>query len=122
MFKSTLVFELNGNPFLSKERLTRVRNSVYLNNAEEYMSAANSENTCLHGLGFDCAVYFVSNSAGPQTSAARAAKRRNGRRRVGAPSNIGKGALEKISGEGVSSTFGLEMQLNFSENQRNWPF
>ena len=91
MFKSTLVSELNGNPFLSKDRLTRVRNSMYLNNAEEYMSAANSENTCLLGLGSDYAVYFVSNPAGPQTSTARAAKKKNGSGRVGAPSNIGKG-------------------------------
>ena len=70
MFKSTLVSELNGNPFLSKDRLTRVQNSIYLNNVEEYMSAANSEKTCLLGLGSDYAVYFVSNPVGAQTSAA----------------------------------------------------
>jgi hypothetical protein len=93
MFKSTLVSELNGNPFLSKDRLTQVRNSVYLNNVEEYMLAANSKNTCFLGLGSDCAVYFVSNPTGAQSFAARAAKKRNGCRRVGAPSSIGKGTL-----------------------------
>jgi hypothetical protein len=92
MFKSTLVAELNGNPFLSKDRLTRVRNSVYFNNADDYISAANSENTCLLGLGSDCAVYFVTNTAGGQSSTARAAKKRTRSRRVGAPSNIGTGA------------------------------
>lgn len=29
IFKSTLVGQLNGNPFLSKDRLARVRNSIH---------------------------------------------------------------------------------------------
>jgi hypothetical protein len=38
IFKSTLMNELNGNPFLSKDRLTRIRNFVYFNNAKDYMT------------------------------------------------------------------------------------
>ena len=64
MFKSTLIVEFNGNPFLSKDRLTQVRNSVYFNNTNDYISAANSENTCLLRLGLDCAMYFVTNNVG----------------------------------------------------------
>jgi hypothetical protein len=33
IYKSTLVGESNGNPFLSKDRLTRIKNSIYFNNA-----------------------------------------------------------------------------------------
>jgi hypothetical protein len=54
VYKSTLMNELNGNPFLSKDRLTRIRNSVYFNNSEDYLSAATSNSTYLLGLGSDC--------------------------------------------------------------------
>ena len=50
IYKSTLVSELNGNPFLSKDRLTRIPNSVYFNNAKDYLSASSSTSTCLVGL------------------------------------------------------------------------
>jgi hypothetical protein len=56
IFKSTLVSELNGNPFLSKDRLTRIRNSVYFNNAEDYRNVANSSSSYLLGLGSDCGI------------------------------------------------------------------
>lgn len=59
IFKSILLSKLNGNPFLSKDHLTRIKNSVYFNNAEEYMSAAKSSTTCLLGLGSDCRVLFL---------------------------------------------------------------
>ena len=35
IYKSTLVGELNGNPFSSKNRLTRIENSIYFNNAKD---------------------------------------------------------------------------------------
>ena len=59
IYKSTLVAELNGNPFLSKDQLTRIKNSMYFNNAEDYLSAANSTIIVLMGLGSDCGVLFM---------------------------------------------------------------
>jgi hypothetical protein len=58
VYKSTLVNELNGNPFLSKDKLTRIRNSIYFNNADDYLSVASSTSTCLLGLGSHCGVHF----------------------------------------------------------------
>ena len=77
IYKSTLVSELNGNPFLSKDRLTRIKNSVYFNNADEYLSAANSTTTCFMGLGNDCGVLFVESSNLNQSSIVTAAQSRN---------------------------------------------
>lgn len=61
IFKSILVLELNGSPFLSKDRLTRIRNSVYFNNFDDYLNAANSTNTRFLGLGSDCGVFLFKN-------------------------------------------------------------
>ena len=36
MYKSTLVSQMNGNPFLSKDKLTKVNNLLYFNNNEDY--------------------------------------------------------------------------------------
>ena len=77
IYKSTLVSELNGNPFLSKDRLTRIRNSVYFNNAEVYLSASSSSSTCLVGLGTDCGVYFEFDDSNATSSTAQAAQKRN---------------------------------------------
>ena len=35
IYESTLVNQLNGNLFLSKDRLTRVKNSIYFNNTNK---------------------------------------------------------------------------------------
>lgn len=77
IYKSTLVSELNGNPFLSKDRLTQIKNSVYFNNAEEYLAAANSSATCFLGLGSDCGVFFVEAYNVNQSSTVNAARTRN---------------------------------------------
>jgi hypothetical protein len=69
--------KLNGNPFLSKDRLTRIRNSIYFNNFEDYLSAATSNSTCLLGLGSDCGVFFVESQSRAVGSAAKAAKSRS---------------------------------------------
>ena len=45
IYKSTLVSQLNGNPFLSKDRVTRIKNSIYFNNLDEYLNATNSTET-----------------------------------------------------------------------------
>jgi hypothetical protein len=77
IFKSTLVSELNGNPFLSKDRLTRIRNSIYFNQAEDYLSAASSQNYCLMGLGSDCGVFFVTRGDVGASSVVNATRKRN---------------------------------------------
>ena len=90
IFKSTLVSELNGNPFLSKDRLTCIRNSIYFNNAEDYLSAASSQNSYLLGLGSDCSVFFVSRGDVGTSSSINATRKRNrgGSVRKGSPTNI----------------------------------
>ena len=77
IYKSTLVGELNGNPFLSKDRLTRIKNSVYFNNAEDYLAAANSTTTAFLGLRTDCGVLFMQSPTVGQSSAVRSAQKRN---------------------------------------------
>lgn len=96
IFKSTLVSQLNGNPFLSKDRLTRVRNSIYFNNSEDYISAASSSNKCLLGLGSDCGVFFLQRNTLTKSSTVKSAlKRKRGRQvRNGVPSSILEGVDE----------------------------
>ena len=60
IYKSTLVSQLNGNPFFSKDGLTRVKNSIYFYNSDDYLNAANSTETQLLGLGSNCAVILWS--------------------------------------------------------------
>jgi hypothetical protein len=94
IYKSILVSQLNGNLFLSKDRLTRVHNSIYFNNSEDYVNAASSSNTCLLGLWSDCAVYFVQRSSTLKSSTAKVAKTRAAKRkalRKGTPANIQEG-------------------------------
>lgn len=93
IYKSTLVADLNGNPFLSKDRLTRIKNSVYFNNADDYLSAANSSTTALLGLGSDCGVYFVQSASLNQSSAVKAAQKRSRScGQVGRPTAVSSGA------------------------------
>ena len=53
-----LVSQLNENPYLSKDRLTRMKNSIYFNNSDDYLAASSSTMSMLLGLGFDVGVYF----------------------------------------------------------------
>ena len=93
IYKSTLVADLNGNPFLSKDRLTRIKNSVYFNNADDYLSAANSSTTTLLGLGSDCGVLFVQSATLNQSSTVQAAKKRNRScGQLGSPTTVSDGA------------------------------
>ena len=59
IYKSTLVSQLNVNHFLSKDRLTKVKNSIYFNNVDDYINASSSTEKNLLGLGMDCGVYFM---------------------------------------------------------------
>ena len=63
IFKSIVVSKLNGNPFLSKDLLTQIRNSMNFNNDEDYLNVASLSSTCLLGLGSDCGVYFVEKNS-----------------------------------------------------------
>jgi hypothetical protein len=83
IFKSTLVSQLNANPFLSNDSLTRVKNSMYINNFADYLSAASSSSICLLGLGLNCGVYFIQRSSTMVSSTMKAATRRHSRSRDG---------------------------------------
>lgn len=37
-FQIITITQLNGNPFFSKDKLTRLRNSLYFNNDDDYLS------------------------------------------------------------------------------------
>ena len=76
IFKSILVSQLNANPFLSKDRLTGVKNSIYFNNLDDYIPASCSMKTMLLGLGMDCGVYFMQRSTTTVSSSVKAAVRR----------------------------------------------
>ena len=76
IYKSTLVSQLNGNPLLSKDRLTRVRNSIYFNNNDDYLTATSSSTTMLLGLGSDVGVYFKQRTSTMLTSAVKVAQKR----------------------------------------------
>ena len=67
---------LNGNPFLSKDRLTKVKDSIYFNNSDDSLNAANSIETHLLGLGSNCDVYFVHQVTTTQSSIAKAVGKR----------------------------------------------
>ena len=75
IYKSTLVSQLNGNPLLSKDRLTRVINSIYFNNNDDYLIAASSCTTMLLGLGSDVGVYFKQQTSTMFTSTVKAAQK-----------------------------------------------
>ncbi len=59
MYKSCLVSQLNGNPTLSKDRLTKVRNGVYFKRDER---APKKGVAIGFGIGSDCAVLFERES------------------------------------------------------------
>ena len=51
IYKSTLVRKMNGNPYLSKDKLTRMKNSIYSNNIDDYLVVALSTTSMLLDLG-----------------------------------------------------------------------
>ena len=71
IYKSTLVSQLNGNPFLSKDRLTWIKHSMYFNNHDDYVIATALSNTYLLGIGSDCGVYFMQHSTTNMSSIVR---------------------------------------------------
>lgn len=76
IFKSTLVGQLNGNPFMSKDKLIHVKKSMHSNNNKDYLNVAQCSNTCFVGIGLDVGVYFVRCSTISRASIVIAAKKR----------------------------------------------
>lgn len=62
MYKSTLVSQLVGNPNLSKDRLTRVKQSLYFNNLVDKPKDRDGEHTMLMTVSSDIGVLFVDGS------------------------------------------------------------
>ena len=80
LFKSTLVSQLNGNPFLSKGELIRKKNPIYFNNSEDCLSAIFSSSTMFLGLDLDAGVYFLQRNNTTISSTVRVvAKQKKGR-------------------------------------------
>jgi len=76
IFKSTLVVQLNSNPFLSKDRLTRVKKLLYFINSEDYLGTPQCSNMCFVGIGSNVGVYFVQRSMIARPSTVTVAKKR----------------------------------------------
>jgi hypothetical protein len=62
IYKSTLVSQLNGNVFLSKDRLARIKHSIHFNNHDNCLQARSSCGSSLLTIGSDCGVHFVQRS------------------------------------------------------------
>lgn len=56
IFQATLVSQLNANKIMSKDRLTQVKDSIYFNNNDDYISASSSPTFMLVGLGYDVVI------------------------------------------------------------------
>ena len=71
---------MNENPYLSEDRLTRMKNSIYFDNSDDYLDVASSTTSILLGLGSDVGVYFkVSRGSGTSSTVMAAKKRTRGR-------------------------------------------
>ena len=79
IYKSTLVSQMNGNPYLSKDRLIRLNNDIYFNNSNGYIVVASSATSMLFGLGSVVGVYLInredSRGYGPSSTVKVAKKR-----------------------------------------------
>ena len=74
--------------------MTCVKKSLYFNNSEDYLSAAESSNTCFVGIGSDVGVYFVQRSTIGRPSTVTATKKRGKGR-------LGKSGRPALTLEGV---------------------
>ncbi|KAL3684793.1 hypothetical protein R1sor_002815 [Riccia sorocarpa] len=62
IYKATLVSQLVGNPTLSKDRLTRIKQSIYFNGVKQ-RPRVDGVPVCILDIGSDCAVLFDSENA-----------------------------------------------------------
>lgn len=58
IYKSMLVSRLNGNQFLSKDRMTWIMHSIHFNDHDDYLTVAASSITCLLGIELSCSFYW----------------------------------------------------------------
>src|SRR5450759_1051558 len=59
MYKTMLISQLNDNPHLSKDMLTRVKSSLYFNNLVDKPKVRDGSPTMFIHVGTECAMYFV---------------------------------------------------------------
>ncbi|KAL3689994.1 hypothetical protein R1sor_016305 [Riccia sorocarpa] len=59
IYKATLVSHVVGNPTLSKDRLTRIKQSIYFNGVKQ-KPRVDGVPVCILDIGSDCAVFFKS--------------------------------------------------------------
>ncbi|KAL3687374.1 hypothetical protein R1sor_013683 [Riccia sorocarpa] len=89
IYKATLVSQLVGNPTLSKDRLTRIKQAIYFNGVKQ-KARVDGVPVCILDIGSDCAVFFKSENT-------RRSTRSNRRRTANALSNeVWIGRVQKI--------------------------
>ncbi|KAL3677806.1 hypothetical protein R1sor_020762 [Riccia sorocarpa] len=89
IYKATLVSQLVGNPTLSKDRLTRIKQSIYFNGVKQ-KPRVDGIPMCILDIGSDCVVFFKSENT-------RRSTRSTGRRTANAISNeVWIGRVQKI--------------------------
>ncbi|KAL3691212.1 hypothetical protein R1sor_004863 [Riccia sorocarpa] len=70
IYKATLVSQLVGNPTLSKDMLTRIKQSIYFNGVKQ-KPRADGVPVCILDIGSDCTVLFDTESTGRNTRSRR---------------------------------------------------
>jgi len=90
IYKSTLVSQLNGNPYIYKDMLTRMKNPIYFNNSDDYLATTLSTTFMLFGLGCDVGVYFKDERGNASSTIVRATTKRKRDR----PMAINSGAVQ----------------------------
>jgi hypothetical protein len=78
IYKSTLVSQLNGNVFLSKDRLARIKHSIQFNNHDNCLQSGSSSRSSLLCIGSECGVHFVQRSTTRLLSTVRPATKKKG--------------------------------------------
>ncbi|KAL3692300.1 hypothetical protein R1sor_005951 [Riccia sorocarpa] len=70
IYKVTLVSQLVGNPTLSKDRLTRIKQSIYFNGIKQ-KPRVDGVPVCILDIGSDCAVLFDTKRTGRSSRSRR---------------------------------------------------
>ena len=75
-FTSHISISTKRYSFLSKNRLTHIKNSIYYNNSDDYVSVVEFTNTCKLGLGSNHAMYLIQQSTMAMSSIIKATQQR----------------------------------------------
>ena len=73
---------------MSKDKLTKMKNSIYFNNSDDYLSTTSSSTSMLLGLESDVGIYFKDMRGSETSSAIRAAKKRTCGRSIAINSRV----------------------------------